>query len=162
MDDRAAAEAEIADVEASASPIEDKDTGVPMVGSYPLNHRLRAEALAAAGEAEDPDALISPALIADAKGRLDGQAEAARLAEEERLKAFPPVHAGMKVADLERIAADSTPSIDLSSASNNEERVALIEKARQPENLNPLPPPAPTSETGDGAGGTGEAETKEA
>jgi len=39
-------------------------------GGLPLNHRLRAEALVAAGEKKDPDGLISPELIADTAERM--------------------------------------------------------------------------------------------
>jgi hypothetical protein len=146
------------DRQETAPPVHEKETGIAMVGDYPLNSRLRAEALAKAGVDEDPDELITPALIEDAKGRLERAAEAERIIEEERLAAFPPVNAGMKVADLEKVAADASPPIDLSSAANNEERVALILKAREPVNLNPSPPPvAPPGNAGEGATETVEA-----
>lgn len=61
----------------TAPPAIDPDTGVALVGGYPLNHRLRAEALAQDGKAEDPDGVVSPELIADASARMkrDAQAE---------------------------------------------------------------------------------------
>lgn len=40
----------------------------------PLNHRLRAEALAKAGATEDPGNQVSPELIADTKARLAAEA----------------------------------------------------------------------------------------
>lgn len=47
-----------------------RETGVAMHGEYPLNSRLRAEALAGDGKGEDPDKLVTPELIADAADRL--------------------------------------------------------------------------------------------
>ena len=105
------------------------ETGIALDGhGLPINHRLRAERLADSGKDEDPAGEISPEHIADAKGRLAAQAkaDAARAKAEEA--ANPPVHAHMKTADLERIAKKQ--GIELSSATNNEERVALIEAAR--------------------------------
>ena len=66
-----------------------RDDGVHLYGEggLPLNHRLRAEALVAAGAAEDPDGLIGPELIADTAKRL--AAEAAEAAEE--AAADPPI-----------------------------------------------------------------------
>jgi hypothetical protein len=99
-------------------PAVEPESGIAIDGDgLPVNHRLRAERLADAGKDSDPGGVISDELIADAKERL----------ERER-KARPPVAANMKVADLERIA--KREDIDLSSASNNAERVALIEAAR--------------------------------
>lgn len=57
-------------------PKTDEATGVAMQGDYPLNSRLRAEALAQAGKATDPDALITDELIADAADRLQREAAA--------------------------------------------------------------------------------------
>lgn len=51
-------------------PKSDPETGVALYGDLPLNHRLRAEALADAGASEDPDGLILPELIEDARTRL--------------------------------------------------------------------------------------------
>jgi len=107
-------------------PKHDAVTGVALYGDLPLNHRLRAEALADAGETEDPDGLITPELIADAVGRL----AADRAAEE---KAHPPVSSNMRVAELERIA--TLEEVDLSTATNNDERVSLIQAKR--DGINP-------------------------
>jgi len=104
------------------SPPKVDENGVALDGhDLPVNHRLRAEALADAGKDKDPGDMVSPELIAET---------ADRLATER--KARPPVSANMKVADLERIA--KRESVDLMSAKNNEERVALIEAARGGEN----------------------------
>lgn len=112
------------------SPARPNEDGVYLEGDWPHNQRLRAEALAKAGKDEDPDGIVDADAIKGAKGRLDRQAAADAEAEAARLKAFPPVNANMKVEDLERIAADSDPPVDLSSAANNKDRVALIEQAR--------------------------------
>jgi len=79
------------------SPAEDAATASPalneqgfaMHGDYPLNGRLRAEALATAGLETDPDGMIGDDLIADAAGRLERQRdEDARIAAEQE-KATP-------------------------------------------------------------------------
>ena len=107
-------------------PKHDAETGVALYRDLPLNHRLRAEALADAGETEDLDGLITPELISDASNRL----AADRAAEE---KAHPPISASMRVAELERIAARE--EVDLSTATNNDERVSLIQAKR--DGINP-------------------------
>lgn len=55
--------------EVTAAPAMTAD-GVAMAGDYPLNHRLRAEALADAGKSTDPDGLIADDLIAATADRL--------------------------------------------------------------------------------------------
>lgn len=50
--------------------------GVAMNGRYPVNHRLRAEALAAADKAEDPDGIVSKEAISGAGKRLARKAKA--------------------------------------------------------------------------------------
>lgn len=111
----------------------DEETGIALDGhDLPLNHRLRAEALADAGETSDPADTVSPELIADAADRL----------ERER-RATPPVSANMKVKDLETIA--SREGVDISGAKNNAERVAMIEDARA--GVAPPPPPGNEEET---------------
>ncbi len=69
MDDPAAAPADD-----WTPPVYDTETGVAQRGAYPLNSRLRAEAIAQAGESEDPDGIVTPELIADAAIRLDREA----------------------------------------------------------------------------------------
>lgn len=100
-------------------PKYDPETGVYHDGDHelPINHRLRAEALVAAGETTDPGKLITDELIADTADRLDRER-----------KARPPVRENMKTTDLERIAKNE--GIDLTSANNNTERVAAIMTAR--------------------------------
>lgn len=51
------------------APKRDKN-GVELYGKYPVNHGLRAEALARAGKKEDPDGIIEPDLIADYAKRI--------------------------------------------------------------------------------------------
>jgi hypothetical protein len=110
-------------------PMVDAATGVSLDGhGLPINHRLRAETLVEQGKDEDPAGEVSAELLANTKERLDRQAvadaELAKAAE----AANPPVRASMKTADLERIA--ERQGIDISGASNNEDRVAMIESAR--------------------------------
>lgn len=143
MDDRPAAEAATDEVETTAPPRRHEKTGVAMDGDYPHNHRLRAEALARDEKTEDPDGIISPELIADAKARLERAEEARQRAEEAEREAHPPVNARMPVADLEAIAGRE--GVDLSGAANNDDRVALIE-AHRAETANP-PPPGGATET---------------
>lgn len=60
-------------------PVVDAATGVHMAGAdgkYPLNHRLRAEAMAADGVTTDPDGLIGDDVIADAAKRLKAEPKA--------------------------------------------------------------------------------------
>jgi len=64
------------------SPPKADDNGVALHGDYPLNLRLRAEALAKDGKDSDPDDRVSPDTIAEAGARLK-RAEAAE-AERER------------------------------------------------------------------------------
>lgn len=61
-------------------PAMDAETGVAMDGEFPHNHRLRAEAMAAAGVETDEAGLISDELIADAKERLAREKAAAEKA----------------------------------------------------------------------------------
>lgn len=56
----------------TTAPPKTRKDGTAMSGAYPLNHRLRAEALCKDGKTTDPDGLISAELIADTKARLDG------------------------------------------------------------------------------------------
>lgn len=67
-------------------PSTEPETGVALDGDYPLNHRLRAEALAAEGKSEDPGGLVSPELIADAGERM----ERAKAAEDDPLNGTVP------------------------------------------------------------------------
>jgi hypothetical protein len=109
---------DIGDGQTWSPPKQEPETGIAVDGEgLPINHRLRAERLAESDAEEDPLGEVSPELIADAKDRLARQD-----------KATPPVNANMKVAELERIA--KREKIDISSAANNAERVALIEAAR--------------------------------
>lgn len=59
-----------------APPAVRKEDGVQLQGAsaLPANHRLRAEALVAAGKEKDPDGIIGEELIADTKERLAAEA----------------------------------------------------------------------------------------
>lgn len=48
-------------------------SGVALVNGYPLNRRLRAEALSAAGKTDDPDGLVTSGDIAAAGVRLKAE-----------------------------------------------------------------------------------------
>jgi len=97
-------DATAADPNATAAPAMTKE-GVALAGKYPLNLRLRAEALATDGKAKDPDGLASDELIASTKDRLDRErAEAERLAARDA-KEHPPVSESMKREDLVALAA---------------------------------------------------------
>lgn len=61
----------------TAPPIVAEETGVAMHGKYPLNHRLRAEALAKAGRKSDPDDLITDSVIEATRDRIDQEKAAA-------------------------------------------------------------------------------------
>jgi hypothetical protein len=66
--------------------------------SLPINHRLRAEALAKKGRKSDPGELISDELIAETRERLDAE----KKAEEELAKA--------EKAKAEKAAARTSPN----------------------------------------------------
>lgn len=73
-------------------PKVDAETGIAMAGEggkYPLNHRLRAEALSKAGRKSDPDGLIDDALIVDAGERLAADAKAAAASAKSEATATP-------------------------------------------------------------------------
>jgi hypothetical protein len=100
------------------SPPQVNEQGFAVDGDgLPLNLRLRAAALADAGRDEDPSGSVSAETI---------KAEAERLAAYD--KAFPTISSSSKTADLERIA--KAEGVDISSAANNDERIAIIRAAR--------------------------------
>jgi hypothetical protein len=113
--------------ETTAPPAMTED-GVALHNDYPVNHRLRAEALADAGETTDPDALISDELIAATKDRLDRErAEAERLAEA-AAKAPPAVSERMKIETLTRIAEEE--GVQIGTDADRPAIVAAIEADR--------------------------------
>lgn len=116
-------------------PLVEADTGIALDGDYPVNHRLRAERLAEEGKDSDPGGVISDELIAATKERLEGDKRAAEILREEEEARNPPVRANMKTADLEKIA--EAQGIDITAATNNEDRVSLIEGARAAGNAKP-------------------------
>lgn len=93
--------------------------GVAMLGDYPLNFRLRAEAMAAAGVTTDPDGAISDDLIASTVERLAVQTRAA---------VRPAVNARMGIDKLRTIAAAEGVSID--AEASRDDIVFSIEAAR--------------------------------
>jgi hypothetical protein len=110
----AAALAEPREAEAIAPTRPD---GIALDGhGLPVNHRLRAAALAERGDDEDPHGEISADLISEERGRL-----AAYDSEY-------PLTSGATKAQLEKLA--EAEGVDISGASNNEERAALIDAAR--------------------------------
>jgi hypothetical protein len=98
------------------------EQGFAIDGGLPVNHRLRAEALAKAGRDTDPAGAITPEAIAAAGERLAAEAK------DEAADAPPAVKPSMPVADLKDIA--DREGVDLSDATNNDQRVAAIEAAR--------------------------------
>lgn len=124
----------------TAPPAIIAETGVAMDGDYPHNHRLRAEALAKAGEASDPDGIVTDELIADAGERIEREEEANSVD-------------GRSKSELETMAA--AEGVDLSEAKNNGERAKLIEQARAEsatsttETTAPPPPVSDESKAGD-------------
>lgn len=105
------------------------ETGIAIDGDgLPVNHRLRAERLSDAGDEQDPGGMIAPDLIADAGQRLEAQRAADDKALAAAEAANPPVNTNMTVAAIEKVA--KRQGIDISTAANNDERVAMIEAAR--------------------------------
>lgn len=100
-------------------PYETDENGVALEGEFPHNHRLRAEAIAAAGLTSDPAGIISDELIADNAARVKALAEAE--AAERDLT-------GKRLDELVEIA--ERESVDLTGAKTNADRVKLINKAR--------------------------------
>jgi hypothetical protein len=138
MDDPAAAppetqsvEPEVAEdgeVKATGLPTADKETGVATYGEFPLNHRLRAEALAKAKLEKDPDGIVTPELIVDAGERLEREAKAEEEAKAAELAARPPVNKSMKRDALDKIARDE--DLDPAAYSNIPDLVDAIEAKR--------------------------------
>lgn len=58
------------------NPPKTNEAGFAMSGDYPLNSRLRAEALAQAGKETDPDGIVSDEDIAGTVKRLAAEAKA--------------------------------------------------------------------------------------
>lgn len=75
-------EAGPADAEAGDLPPVN-EAGFPLVGGYPLNSRLRSEALAQAGVTTDPDGIVSDEHIAATGAQLEAVAKAEAAAESE-------------------------------------------------------------------------------
>lgn len=116
-----APEATTEEPEITAAP-ETTATGVSVVtteqGTYPINHRLRAEAMARDGIKSDADGLISNELIADT---------AARLARED---AATKVTTRMKREDLVKIAGAEVPPVPVTDEDTVATIVKNIEAAR--------------------------------
>ncbi len=105
------------------------ETGVALDGDgLPVNHRLRAERLARDGKTTDAGGLITDDLIAATASRLDDDDKAAEVAKREVEEQFPPVRVNMRTDDLVAIAERET--VDLSAASNNQDRVDAIVASR--------------------------------
>lgn len=107
-----------ADEEGDWTPPASDERGFALDGhGLPINLRLRAAALADKGADTDPTGAVSAEAIS---------AERARLADYD--SRFPPLSASSSKAALERAA--EAEGVDISSAANNEERAALILRAR--------------------------------
>ena len=59
-----------ADAPETGIPHAEDGTGIALENGLPINHRLRAEALVARGDATDPEGIIGDDLIADTADRL--------------------------------------------------------------------------------------------
>lgn len=70
-----------------APPEMDQATGIALLGGYPVNRRLRAEALFQAGKSTDEMGEVTDDAIAEAGERLAGDEATAKLLEEQRLDA---------------------------------------------------------------------------
>jgi hypothetical protein len=109
------------DVETTAPPATVEGTGVALYGAWPDNHRLRAEALARAGEEADPDGIISNDLIAETASRLEREDAAAAAAR-------PAVSTSLRRETLDAIA--EAEGLDPAAYPNKDELVAAIETKR--------------------------------
>jgi hypothetical protein len=89
--DRPPEELTMDDLETAAAvdtaPPATTSAGVALHGEYPLNSRLRAEAMADADVTTDPDGLITDELIAETRDRLAAERKADADAEEEARRA---------------------------------------------------------------------------
>jgi len=102
------------------TPATPREDGVFLAGDeLPLNHRLRAEALVAAGATKDPAGIIAAELIADTAARLKAEAAAAAPAK--------PLD---QQTGRELRATASAESVELPAKARNEAMVALIQAAR--------------------------------
>lgn len=103
------------------SPPKRGEGGVELAGEWPLNHRLRAEAMATAGVTTDPDGLIDDALIVDAGERLAADAKAAKANQPKSPSRMSRAELDAEMARLEITAPEEA---------TNPERAKLIEAAR--------------------------------
>lgn len=118
------AEADLNDAADFSPEALEEGTGVALTGDgLPVNHRLRAERLAAMGATTDDAGLIDDDLIANTSDRL---------AAEQAVADAVPTLDRMTKAELATVADGE--GVDLSSASTKAEMVVLIEAAR---NSNP-------------------------
>lgn len=103
------------------SPAKPREDGVFVhADDLPINHRLRAEALVAAGAGEDPEGLIGSELIANTKARLEAEAEAAVALEK-------PL---VEQTALQLRATASREGVALPSKAPRPDMIAAIEAAR--------------------------------
>lgn len=82
-------------------PEVEEATGIALVGGYPVNHRLRAEAMAREGVDHDPSDLITGDLIAATRDRL-----AAEEAGEDAIVRADRALDRMSEAKLRKVADD--------------------------------------------------------
>jgi hypothetical protein len=94
------------------------EEGVALLNDYPVNHRLRAEAMARDGLSSDPDGMITPELITDAAERLDAEKAAADAAAREA----PSMK--WKLDDLRDAASKANPPI---AGAESMDKAALVD-----------------------------------
>ncbi|HYD12734.1 MAG TPA: hypothetical protein VEC11_07790 [Allosphingosinicella sp.] len=117
------------------SPAKPRQDGVFLdEHKLPLNHRLRAEALAQAGAPEDPGGQVSPEVIADTAARLEAEKADAAAAEKplaeqtikelrataERLQISLPAKGkhGELLAEIERVLRERAEAVAAEPASD--------------------------------------------
>jgi len=118
-------------VEATKPPEVQEGTGIAMAGGYPVNHRLRAEALADAGKDKDPTGDVSPELIAETAKRLAAERKEAEAADDDAARAARELRA-MKLADLRELA--QAEGVQHEGDANKSAIVDAIEAARRAKN----------------------------
>lgn len=130
MDDTATDQAEAAPALAPAVA-ELADQGFAIQGAFPANHRLRAEALVAAGLASDPDGIVADDLVTDARDRIAADAaelEARQDAERKDANQFK----GARLPKLVELAAAEGAA--LTNAEDRDQVIADILAARAAHN----------------------------
>jgi hypothetical protein len=122
--DTATDKVEAAAPEISGRNAELAEQGFAMHGAYPLNHRLRAEALVDAGISSDPDGLIGDDLIVDTRDRVAAEAAALVAAKREL--------SDMKVAELRDLAVER--GVNVEPNATKADLISALQPAAAPTN----------------------------